>query len=182
MNGESSYRRFLSGDNTALGDLVEKYNKSLVFYLNGILKSISLAEDIAADTFVEILVKKPRLKTEEAFRAYLFRAARNNAIDELRKRQRRGVESGLEEGDVADTLCLEQQFLRDEASRALHKALGELNADYRDTLHLLYFQQMSYESAAKAMKKSVKQITNLAYQGKKALRKLLEKEGISYED
>ena len=41
---------------------------------------------------------------------------------------------------------------------------------------------LSYEDAARIMKKSRKQIDNLVYRGKIALRKILEKEGFVYEE
>ncbi len=181
MNGESSYNRFLSGDSNALGELLEKYNKGLVFYLTGILKSVSVAEDMAADAFVEILVKKPRLKTEEAFCAYLYRAARNNAIDELRRIRRRGESYVSSDNDLAESKLLEDEVLKKEENKALHNAMKKLSDDYREVLCLVYFENMSYATAAKVMRKSEKQITNLVHRGKEALRKILEKEGYVYE-
>lgn len=181
MNGESSYGRFLEGDDGALAQIVEKYNKSLVFYLAGILKSVSLAEDAAADAFVDIFVKKPRLKTEEAFCAYLYRTARNKAIDELR-RQRRRSEQPLDDIDLADSRILENEVLKKERDASLHNAIKKLNSDYREALHLVYFENMSYKDAGKIMGKNLKQITNLVYRGKEALRKVLEKEGGIYEE
>lgn len=180
MNGESSYSRFLKGDNDALGELVTKYNKPLVFYLTSILKSVSLAEDAAADAFVKILVKKPRLKTEEAFCAYLYRSARNNAIDELRRQKRRGEVPPLET-EIADTALLEDELLQKERDKSLHNAMKSLSPDYQEALHLIYFENLSYEEAGKIMKKSLKQITNLVYRGKESLKKTMEKEGFKYE-
>ena len=181
MNGEGCYSRFLKGDNVALGQLVEQHNKSLVFYLTGILKSVSLAEDAAADAFVDIFVKKPRLKTEEAFCAYLYRTARNKALDELRRQKRRG-EMPIDETDLADRTALEDSVLKKERDASLHNAIKKLSPDYSEALHLVYFENMSYETAGKVMKKSLKQVTNLVYRGKEALKKILEKEGGFYEE
>ncbi len=179
MNGESSYRRFIKGDNAALAELVEKYNKSLVFYLGGILGSVSVAEDAAADAFVSILVKKPRLKDDSAFRAYLFRTGRNRALDILRAQNRHG-EIALEGTDAVDKATLEDIILKDERNRVLHAAIGGLKAEYREVLILLYFNDMSYKEAGVAMSKSEKQITNLAYRAKAALKAALEEKGYKY--
>lgn len=181
MNGESSYRRFLVGDNTAIGELVEKYNKSLVFYLLGILKTVDRAEDAAAEAFVKLLVKKPRLRDDLAFRSYLFRIGRNCAIDMLRKESRNGDMVTDEIEDSADVFSLEEQLLKAERDRCLHTALKTLKSEYRDVLHLLYFEEMDYKTAAATMGKSVKQVTNLAYRAKGALKKILEEKGFDYE-
>ena len=50
---------------------------------------------------------------------------------------------------------------------------------YREALYLIYFEGMSYAQAAQVMGKSVKQITNMVYRGKRNLRGLLEKEGFT---
>ena len=52
-----------------------------------------------------------------------------------------------------------------------------LNDDYRTAVHLVYFEEMSCEQAAKIMKKNKKQIENLLYRAKNALRKNLRKDG-----
>lgn len=64
----------------------------------------------------------------------------------------------------------------------INKALLSLPKDYREVLYLLYFDEMSYEEISKIMKKSVKQIYNLAFRGKTMLKKILEKDGFIYEE
>ena len=47
----------------------------------------------------------------------------------------------------------------------------------RDLKHLIYFEDMTYEEAAKVMKKNRKQVDNLLYRAKKELRIILGKDG-----
>lgn len=58
----------------------------------------------------------------------------------------------------------------------------DINPEYREVLHLLYFEDMSYDEAAAVLKKNNKQIKNLVYRAKKSLKIALEKEGFNYED
>ena len=53
-------------------------------------------------------------------------------------------------------------------------ALAQLPEDQRTAIHLVFFAQMSYADAARVMKKSEKQVDNLLYRAKKALRGILE--------
>ena len=46
----------------------------------------------------------------------------------------------------------------------------------RLAVHLVYFEELSYEEAARVMKKSKKQIDNLLYRAKSFLRSELGKE------
>ena len=51
-----------------------------------------------------------------------------------------------------------------------------------DILSVLYFEEMSYDDVATVLKKSRKQVGNLAYRAKQALEAELVKEGFNYEN
>ena len=70
-------------------------------------------------------------------------------------------------------------YRTEERNRILHFCMSEMNPDYREVLYLTYFEDMSYAQAAEVTEKTVKQITNMVYRGKKSLRRLLEREGIT---
>jgi len=55
-----------------------------------------------------------------------------------------------------------------------------LKDDHYTVLKLLYFKDMSYLQAGKAMNKSEKQIKHLAFRAKAALKRILEKDGFNY--
>ena len=57
-NGESSYRRFLDGDNDAFGEILDMYRESLMFFINRTVNDLAVAEDIAADSFAELIIHK----------------------------------------------------------------------------------------------------------------------------
>ena len=182
-NGAILYQRYLNGENDALEELVRIYNDSLIFYINGFVNGITVAEDIAADTFVEIIVKKSRFKNDYMFKTWLFKIARNNAIDYIRKQSKRQVKSIEDfENELSEKETLENAIIKDEQSRQLHDAMAVMHNDYRDVLHLIYFEDMSYESAAAVLGKNVKQIKNLVYRAKQTLKLTLEKGGFIYEN
>lgn len=53
-NGESSYRRFLSGNDEGLVEIIRDYKDGLIFFLNGFTRDINTAEELCEDTFVKI--------------------------------------------------------------------------------------------------------------------------------
>ena len=69
---------------------------------------------------------------------------------------------------------------REENKHYLQEAMRELKEEYRAVLVLLYFEDMSYTQAGRAMNKSEKQIRNLAHRAKVALKKKLEDKGYTY--
>lgn len=76
---------------------------------------------------------------------------------------------------------LERMYIREENRRAVHRALGRLNPDYSQVLYLIYFEEMDNSEAAAVMRKSKRQVENLIYRAKSALRSELLKEGFCYE-
>jgi RNA polymerase sigma factor (sigma-70 family) len=174
-NGASSYHRFLEGDDQALEEIVELYNKKLILFLNIHVHNLAVAEDLAADTFLELIVKKPRFNHGSSFKTYLFKIGRNNALDFLRK-QNRHLSVPLDDLQLEDQGLFVEELIRDEQRQELLRAIDGLHPDYRDVLHLLYFEDLSYGDAATVMKRSMKQINNLAYRAKNALKAAMKQE------
>ena len=181
-NGESSYHRFLNGDDSAFSEIIDIYRESLIFFANRYVGNLSLAEEIAEDCFVALAVYPKRYNFKTSLKTYLFTIARNKAIDRLRK-NRRMLLAGDEALDAMSDEYeqFEKEIFRNEEKRVLHSAISELNNDYRTVLHLIYFEDMSYAEAAAVMKKSTKQIENLVYRARLRLREILTDRGISYE-
>ncbi len=175
-NGASSYRRFLEGDESAFGEIVDLYRENLIFFINRFVHNLTLAEDISEDVFLELLIHKHRYNFKNSFKTYLFTIGRNKAVDCIRKASRRKETQTVEAFDAAQASDLEDEFLTGERNRMLHDAIKSLPDDYATVLHLIYFENMTTEQAGKVMHKSRKQIENLSYRAKKALKIILEKE------
>ncbi|MBR4628258.1 MAG: RNA polymerase sigma factor [Ruminococcus sp.] len=176
--GAEYYRRYLDGDDSGLVDMIRDYTDGLMLYLMGITGSYSLAEEMTEETFFRIAVKKPRFSGKSAFKTWLYSIGRNAAVDYLRKHR---SSLPLEETDLADEHSLENSYLREEQRIALHRAMNSLAPDYRQALHLSYFEGLSNAEIADIMRKSKRQIENILYRAKAALRSVLEKEGFEYE-
>ena len=83
---EKLYGSFLQGDTTAYDALLLRYGDSLTRYLFGYLHDWQESEDMMIEAFARIMVKKPSIR-DGAFKAYLFRTARNLTINYLRKKK-----------------------------------------------------------------------------------------------
>ncbi len=64
----------------------------------------------------------------------------------------------------------------------IHKSLHKLKTEYRQVLYLSFFECLKNEETALIMKKSKRQVENLLYNAKKALRAELERSGYDYEE
>ncbi|NLC83917.1 MAG: RNA polymerase sigma factor [Ruminococcaceae bacterium] len=173
--GARCYHRFLEGDEGALEEIVGLYNRKLILFINNLTNNLSEAEDLAAEAFLDLILKKPHFRQESSFKTYLFSIGRNKALDFLKK-QSRHTSVTLDDVQLADQNLLLDELEWGEQQKALLRALDELHPDYRDVLHLLYFEEMSYREAAAVLRKSEKQINNLAYRAKNAMRTAMQQE------
>lgn len=179
VNDITLYQRFLSGDDSGLQRLMERYGNSLTLYIDGYLRDIHEAEDLMIEAFAYFVAKRPRLR-DDGFRAYLYKSARHLAFRCLQKKRRKQLFSfdDLEQEPESDVL-LETLVQTDERNRILWRCMDELAPAYREALYLVYFEGMRHAEAAAVMRKTEKQIADLVYRGRASLRKTLEREGIT---
>ena len=173
-NGAESYRRFLDGDESAFDEIMKELFRGLVFFVNGYVRDVHTAEDIAIDVFADLIVHKHRYNFKVSLKTYLYMLGRSRALDFLRHRRTACTVELSEARDVPDDeRTLEEEVIADERLRAVTDAVSKLPPDMRDAVHLVYFDGLSYDEAARVMKKTRKQIDNLIYRAKKALREEL---------
>ena len=175
-NGASSYRRFLNGDESAFESIMQELFHGLVFFLHGYVHDPQVAEDLAIDTFSDLIVHRHRYNFKVTLKTYLYMVGRSRALDYLKRKKRLRFDE-LSEALPDEAMILEDRMLADERKRAVHTAMAKLPEEMRVVIHLIYFEEMTYEEAAKVMKKNRKQIDNLLYRAKKELRTILGKDG-----
>ena len=181
-NGESSYRRFLEGDNEGLHEIICTYRAGLMLYLNSFVQNIHTAEDLAEDTFLELMIKHPKFSGKSTFKTWLYAIGRNVTAKYLRKHKKLNVVPLEVQEYLADLENVESNYIKTEQKRILHQALHRLKLEYRQVLYLSFFEGFSNTETAFIMKKSDRQIKSLLYNAKKALKSELERNGFEYEE
>ena len=83
------YLAFLKNDNEAFTTLVKKYRKVLISFIIKYVKNIEIAEDLAQDTFVYMLINKKEYDFKYTFKTYLYTIAKSRAINYLKKEKRK---------------------------------------------------------------------------------------------
>ncbi len=177
-NGAGSYRRFLDGDESAFDEIMKELFDNLVFFINRYVHDIYAAEDIAIDTFTDLVVNKHRYNFKVTLKTYLFMLGKSRALNYIKhKKVIDFVELDCIENQLPELESLEKTVIVDEQKRIINKALCSLKEEMRVVIHLIYFENLSYREAAKVMKKTTKQIDNLLYRAKGELRIILGKDG-----
>ena len=176
-NGASSYRRFLDGDESAFNVIMKELFRSLVFFIDGYVHDVYAAEDIAIETFSDLVVHKHRYNFKVTLKTYVFMLGRSRALDYIKHRKVLSFIELSEAEGIEDEKTLEELVLADERKRVVNAAIAKLPEDMRVVIHLIYLEEMTYEEAAKVMKKKRKQVDNLLYRAKKELRIILGEDG-----
>ena len=177
-NGASSYRRYLDGDEDAFGEIVKEYFDKLVFFVNRYVRNFAAAEDIAVDVFALLLIDKKKYNFRVSMKTYLFMLGRSRALDYLKHQSKLQIVEFSEVASIpSDDPHPEERLLADERRRRINEAISSLNRDMRLVIHLVYFEDLSCEDAARVLKKNKKQVYNLLYRAKQELRDLLGEEG-----
>lgn len=185
--GASCYRRFLDGDESGFDELIHLYHDNLIYFIHRYVKNFEAAEDLAADTFMELIVHKKRYSFQSSFKTYLFSIAKNKAVDYIR-RERRFLNFSPEdmpteyEDALIDYDTVERTVIANDEMEKLRRVIDSLHPEYAMFLHLSVFEGLENEEIARIMKKTKKQITNLAHRSRQALEEMLGKEEPVYEE
>ena len=83
--------RYRDGEVAAFDELVVQYKSELFAYLCSMSNSREDAEDLYQETFVKVIAALPGYRSEGKFRRWLFRIARNLALDRARRMRVRNV-------------------------------------------------------------------------------------------
>lgn len=171
LSDEKDYSEFLAGDHTGFERLVIRYKDGLIYYLNKIIKNITIAEDLAQDAFVEVYIHKERYVPGKAsFKTYLYTIGHHKAVDYVRKAQREILtDFGAESDTVSGAASPEVHLLEQEGKEELYRALETLKEEYQRILVLTELEGMKLKEAAKIMGKTEPQAKVLAHRARKAL-------------
>lgn len=168
------------GDENALTELIQMYRHPLTAFINSILHDYEVAEEIALDVFVDLVCRKAEYRGESSLKTFLFSVGRNKALRHLRKSKRSSSFFCDEPQDIASiSESLEDTVERSLNKQTIHIALQQLRPAYREVLFLLYYENMTNQQAAMVLRKSAKQVANLSYRAKQALRTILEEKGVT---
>ena len=137
------------------------------------------AEEVLQTVYLKILQGKAIYRGESKLRTWLFAVIRKTAVTERRKRVLRAL---ITINDTDDKPCSqpELELERSEMQQRFQQALARLPARQRETLHLVFYQDLSLSEAAEVMNISIGSARRHYERGKKHLREALDREGVDY--
>lgn len=169
MNDNSTYSNIGKGDMRLFETLILEYSTSLNSYVFRLINDRNAAEDIVQDVFVGLWVNRRKINFDIPVSGYLYTAARNAALNFLKKskRYRSADPTAVPFEAYADSISVEE-----EADRMLSAAIAKLPPRTAEVI-LLSLEGKSQAEIAKEMDVTVSNVKNLKSQGIKRLRNIL---------
>jgi RNA polymerase sigma-70 factor, ECF subfamily len=157
--------RLRDGDREVFGSLVRRYERELYGYLRRYLGDDDLADDVFQTTFLAVFRKIKQYEPGRPARPWLYAIATNQAIDALRKQNRRAehradlLVAQDDEGELRplfELLPAPDAAPPDYADLAEQRELVRAAVDrlpglLREVILLAYFQGMKYRDIAEVL-------------------------------
>jgi RNA polymerase sigma-70 factor (ECF subfamily) len=169
-------QRVRHGDSPAFEGLFLAYYERLVRFVYGYVKTRSAAEEVVQDVFFNIWSHHERWEVQGAVRTYLYAAARNRALNRLRRSdlEQRWAESVADDEDVVAVVPRVPQANERvelvELDAAIRHAIDQLPPRCRETFVLSRQHHLSYEQIAQVMEISVKTVQEQIARALRSLR------------
>lgn len=173
------YKEFLLGNQESFEKIVIKHKDSIIYFIQRYVKSLDIAEDLAQDVFVYILINKKKYKFEYSLKTYLYTIAKSKALNYI-KREKRIIE--LDEEQFEDLEELEEKVFKNERAENLRKAIQKLKTEYQNIIYLADIEELSYKEIGHILKKTDGSVKILIYRARKALKQIVLEEGYKYEN
>jgi RNA polymerase sigma-70 factor (ECF subfamily) len=177
---EDLVRRYLAGDTSAFGVLVERHQTRVYNVALRVLGNAEDARDATQDAFLSALRKLGSFRGDAAFTTWMHRITVNACYDLLRKQRRQPVlrlaaedgeplpETGPPEPDHADATA---------GSIDAARALAQVPDEFRIALVLADVQDLPYERIARILDVPVGTVKSRVHRGRMALARAMGLEG-----
>ncbi len=164
--------RAQTGDETAFEAIVRRYHARLLYFVRRMVCGYSGADDVLQDVWLAAHQQLPRLRSPETLRVWLYRIARNRAMQAMRQRHW-PAEKAVPDCTAAPE-AEEPQFTAADAEK-VHAALDRLSPAHREILTLRFLEQLSYEELATTTDCDLGTVKSRLYYAKRAIKQELEK-------
>ena len=142
-------RRAQQGDQAAVTQLVETYQRSVFGVCYRMLGDAKEAEDATQEALVKAITNLHAYDVERPFKPWVLRIASNECIDRIRRRKDTisldGMgDDGAWEWKAGDSPNPEALVLREEQHAAVRQMLDSLNPTDRMIVTLFYWEDLPY--------------------------------------
>ena len=176
------------GEEHAFERLIERFERSLYQYADGILQDPFDAQEVVQDALMRALRALSSQYDEERcrqlqLRPWLFKTVRNLALNR-RRSKRDKIERPMEAFDDNRLGPFvgshSSEFEKQEEAEMLRAALSSLPVEARELIVLRFMEEMSYGEIARTVGSTEAALRGKVFRSLKLLRESLEQKGVAY--
>ena len=172
--------RYRRGDDEALSELADLWERPLFYYIRRFVKSEEDAWDILQETWIRVFRGIGMLKNPESLHTWLYRIARNAALNYIRKNHKMNPLFD-EEINITEIEHVENQGFSAADAEAIHWGLQQLPELQREVLTLFFLEEFSLKEIGFITGVSTGTVKSRLHYAKKTLLNIMKKEGLGYE-
>ena len=177
--------RVKRGDNSAFGELVDKYKQPVMNLAFRMLRDLTEAEDLSQNVFLQVHKSAARYEVAAKFSTWLFTITRNLCLNEIRRRSRHPTDpldgtypeqedQPARQFEDRKTASPPETLLHGELEQKIEEALAELPESQRSAILLCRRDDLSYDDIAKVLGCSISATKSLIHRGRETLKQKLK--------
>ena len=175
--------RVRKGDEESYRILYDLYAKPVYNFIFRLIGNVEEAEDLTQETFLKVFNQVSRLRDTGQFKFWLYRIARNEVYQRLRKRKRRTEVSIDDETTGYGDLLREKgrdanpedSLLNRELEKQIRLALEAMPVKLRDVFVLAVIQKCSYEEVTQIVGRSLLSVKTDIYRARLIAKEVMGK-------
>lgn len=166
-----------AGDPFAFRELVGRQHQWVRGVVVGVLGDTDRADDVAQQVWSQVWQRIDKLRDAKRWRPWLYRLARNAAIDagrDVTRRRQRAQAFAEEPPEKTLPIRPDQNLIEQEQSREILSAIKALPALYREPFVLRHLNGWKYQQIADAMDMPIDSVETRLVRARRLLRKALQ--------
>ena len=178
-------KRAIDGDQSAYQALMNRYRHSIFHNMLKMVRNQEDAHDLTLEAFGKAFNKLPTYAPHFAFSTWLFKIAKNNCIDHIRKKRistlsidepiEPNSDFGFASNIRTNSLNPEEQVIRGQRINLMRSSIGQLTDKYRLMIELRYYEELSYDEIAKELDIPLGTVKAQLFRAKEILYQMMQK-------
>jgi RNA polymerase sigma-70 factor, ECF subfamily len=170
--------RIAKGDRLAMQLLFARHQTPVYRFVLRIVRDEANAEDLISDVFLDVWRQAGKFEGRSSVSTWLLSIARFKALSALRRKPESALDeetaSSIEDRSDDPEITLAKK----DKGAAMRACLGELSAEHREIIDLVYYHEKSVEEVATIVGIPPATVKTRMFYARKKLSELLNKRGI----
>lgn len=145
-----------NGDEEAFNIIYHSFYSQLCFFCDSYVKDMDLSRSLVQQVYVDIWIKREKIRISNSIKSYLYNAVKNKAIDHLRQLKNNLPISP--EIENLQSLPFKDHVQESETLGQINQAINALPYKCREIFLLCKFEGLKYKEIAQKLNISIKTV------------------------